>query len=71
MLGKEKIDTQRRHRAQTGGGPAMVMDKVDEVFCQHMEGRPVMHGIAGGIDTDGIVLVLLILCYALEVTITV
>ena len=54
-----------RHRAQTGGGPAMVMDRVDEAFSQHMEGRPVLYGIDGGIDTDGIVLVLIYQFYAM------
>ncbi|KAK3095902.1 hypothetical protein FSP39_020604 [Pinctada imbricata] len=39
---------------KTGGGPALPpLTESENLLADAMDGRPLMHGIDGGIDTDG------------------
>ncbi|XP_046378000.2 uncharacterized protein LOC124150120 [Haliotis rufescens] len=50
---KSKIDGLKRSMATTGGGPPLpALSNADEVLCQSLEGRPGIHGLEHGIDTD-------------------
>lgn len=54
ITAKAKIDAMRRSRYKTGGGPAPPsLTPAEETMAQSLEGRPGIHGIDGGIDTDG------------------
>ncbi|XP_071095154.1 uncharacterized protein [Haliotis cracherodii] len=50
---KCKIDGRKRSMATTGGGlPLPALSNADEVLSQSLEGRPGIHGLEHGIDTD-------------------
>ncbi|XP_062594597.1 uncharacterized protein LOC134256020 [Saccostrea cucullata] len=50
---KEKIDLIKRSVRQTGGGPAPPpLTSAEEALANSLDGRPVVEGIDGGIDTD-------------------
>ncbi|XP_046571010.1 myb/SANT-like DNA-binding domain-containing protein 4 [Haliotis rubra] len=50
---KAKIDGLKRSMAVTGGGPPPpALTSADEVLSQSLEGRPGIHGLDHGIDTD-------------------
>ena len=54
ITAKQKIDATRRARYETGGGPAPPeLTRGEEAMAATLEGRPGIHGIVGGVDTDG------------------
>ncbi|XP_062613216.1 uncharacterized protein LOC134274989 [Saccostrea cucullata] len=55
FLAKEKIDLIKRSVRQTGGGPAPPpLTSAEEALANSLDGRPIVEGIDGGIDTDAI-----------------
>ena len=54
LSAKGKIDATRRTRYETGGGPAPPnLTAADEALAISMSGKPGVHSIPAGIDTDG------------------
>ena len=52
ITAKAKIDAMRRARFVTGGRPAP-LTSAEEAMAKTLEGRPSVHGVARGMDTDG------------------
>ena len=68
FLAKEKIDLIKRSVRQTGGGPAPPpLTSAEEALANSLDGRPIVEGIDGGIDTDGTDKHKSITCYQIQI----